>query len=154
MIISLRFRLSCNSKFQNNFDNKQNIFREWEKFKHDIELIYPETDKHHLRICGGFQFSSHKSDDEWREFSINHFIVPEVLISRDEEGTVLTYTTKRLSFDMSRFKEIIDYFEHADITLDDDEILNVTKMEDIYKDEWRDLVQETIDYIDVHKKLF
>ena len=140
-------------KFQNNFDNKQNIFREWEKFKHDIELIYPETDKHHLRICGGFQFSSHKSDDEWREFSINHFIVPEVLISRDEEGTVLTYTTKRLSFDMSRFKEIIDYFEHADITLDDDEILNVTKMEDIYKDEWRDLVQETIDYIDAHKKI-
>jgi menaquinone-specific isochorismate synthase len=38
-------------------------------------------EKHHLKVIGGFQFSSHKSDDEWREFGINHFVIPQVLIS-------------------------------------------------------------------------
>ncbi|RIM68704.1 isochorismate synthase, partial [Staphylococcus arlettae] len=67
------------NRFKNDFENKQSIFREWEKYKNDIELIHPNSDKHHLKICGGFQFSSHKSGDEWRQFGINHFILPEVL---------------------------------------------------------------------------
>ena len=55
------------------------------KFKNEIELIHPNTSQHHLRLCGGFQFSSHKSDDEWREYGLNHFVLPKVLISI--EGT-------------------------------------------------------------------
>ena len=51
-------------RFKNNFENKQSIFREWEKFKNDVELIHVNTQKHHLKIVGGFQFSNHKSDDE------------------------------------------------------------------------------------------
>ena len=73
-------------RFKNNFENKQSIFREWEKLKDEIELIHPDTSRHHLRLCGGFQFSSHKSDDEWREYGLNHFVLPKVLISN--EGNV------------------------------------------------------------------
>ncbi|MEJ7425489.1 isochorismate synthase, partial [Staphylococcus warneri] len=65
-------------RFKNNFENKQSIFREWEKLKNEIELIHPNTSQHHLRLCGGFQFSSHKSDDEWREYGLNHFVLPKV----------------------------------------------------------------------------
>ncbi|MEJ7503885.1 isochorismate synthase, partial [Staphylococcus pasteuri] len=68
-------------KFENDFENKQSIFKEWETLKKDIELIHPDSEKHHLRLCGGFQFSKHKSDDEWRAYGLNHFVLPEVLIS-------------------------------------------------------------------------
>ena len=44
------------NRFKNDFENKQSIFREWEKYKNDIELIHPNSDKHHLKICGGFSF--------------------------------------------------------------------------------------------------
>jgi menaquinone-specific isochorismate synthase len=33
-------------------------------------MVHPDIEKHHLKVIGGFQFSSHKSDDEWREFGI------------------------------------------------------------------------------------
>ena len=32
-------------RFKNNFENKQSIFREWEKFKNDVELIHINTQK-------------------------------------------------------------------------------------------------------------
>lgn len=142
-------------KFKNNFENKQSIFREWEKFKNEVELIHLETKKHHLKVIGGFQFSSHKSDDEWREFGINHFVVPEVLISSIDNQTLLTYTVERASFDMDHFKDVISYFENDDIDGSNHEetLGNITRMEDIYKDEWKELVGNAIEQLDENKKI-
>ncbi|BGE82780.1 isochorismate synthase [Staphylococcus petrasii] len=142
-------------RFKNNFENKQSIFREWEKFKKDVELIHLETSKHHLKVVGGFQFSSHKSDDEWREYGINHFVVPKVLISNVDNQTLLTYTVERENFDMAQFKEIIDYFENAEVHEPDvnDAMGNITRMEDIYKDEWQELVSDAIAQLDEDKKI-
>lgn len=142
-------------KFKNNFENKQSIFREWEKFKNEVELIHLETKKHHLKVIGGFQFSSHKSDDEWREFGINHFVVPEVLISSIDNQTLLTYTVERPNFDMEHFKDVIAHFENADVDDSDHEetLGNITRMEDIYKDEWKELVGNAIEQLDENKKI-
>ena len=79
------------------------IFREWEKFKKILNW-YTDIEKHHLKVIGGFQFSSHKSDDEWREFGINHFVIPQVLISNIGQTTYLTYTVERAQFDIEQFK--------------------------------------------------
>ena len=129
-------------RFKNNFENKQSIFREWEKFKNDVELIHVNTQKHHLKIVGGFQFSNHKSDDEWREFGINHFVVPEVLISSVNNQTILTYTVEKAQFEMEKLNQIINYFENTQVDTTERETAlgNVTRMEDIYVDEWKDLV--------------
>ena len=148
----LHFRLSCCSKIQNNFDNKQSIFREWENLK-DIELVHPDIEKHHLKVIGGFQFSSHKSDDEWREFGINHFVIPQVLISNIGQTTYLTYTVERAQFDIEQFKEVVNYFEETQIAkAEHDETLgNILRMEDIYVDEWKELVRDAIAQLDEKK---
>ena len=140
-------------KFENDFENKQSIFKEWETLKKDIELIHPDSEKHHLRLCGGFQFSKHKSDDEWRAYGLNHFVLPEVLISIENERTFVTYTTEKSTFDMETFKSLVNDLEQANVDTEDDHLGNVTRMEDIYLDEWRDLVQEAIDHIDYSKKI-
>lgn len=142
-------------RFKNNFDNKQSIFREWEKFKKDIELVHPDIEKHHLKVIGGFQFSSHKSDDEWREFGINHFVIPQVLISNIGQTTYLTYTVERAQFDIEQFKEVVNYFEETQIAkAEHDETLgNILRMEDIYVDEWKELVRDAIAQLDETKKI-
>jgi len=140
-------------KFKNNFENKQSIFKEWEALKKDIELIHPDSEKHHLRLCGGFQFSKHKSDDEWREYGLNHFVLPEVLISTEGQRHFITYTTERDKFDIDAFKTLVSQFEQANVDSYDEHIGNVTRMEDIYLDEWRDLVKEAIESIDYSKKI-
>lgn len=140
------------TRFKNDFENKQSIFREWEKYRNDIELIHPESDKHHLKICGGFQFTAHKSGDEWREFGINHFVLPEVLVTIEDGCTFITYTVETSEFDIESFKHVIRQLSQTDITLDQ-EMGNVKRIEDIYKDEWRDLVKETIETLDDKKKI-
>ena len=140
-------------RFKNDFENKQSIFKDWEKLKDNIELIHPDSDYHHLRLCGGFQFSGHKSDDEWREYGLNHFILPKVLISSEGARTFITYTTERQDFDIEVFKDLITYLEHTEIDTSRDSLGEVTRMEDIYKDDWRDLVNEAIDTIDESKKI-
>lgn len=140
-------------RFKNNSENKKSIFREWEKFRHQIELIHPETEEHHLKICGGFQFSSHKSDDEWREYGINHFVIPEVMISMEDNKTILTYTSKRDLFSIDEFNEIVRYFESAEVNVPLEETSEITRIEDIYKDEWRELVKDTIDHMDENQKI-
>ena len=146
-----------------------------------------------MKVIGGFQFSSHKSDDEWREFGINHFVIPQVLISNigqttyltytveraqfdieqfkvvnyfeethksDDETlgntynfninigqtTYLTYTVERAQFDIEQFKEVVNYFEETQIAkAEHDETLgNILRMEDIYVDEWKELVRDAI----------
>ncbi|MGW7904290.1 isochorismate synthase [Staphylococcus xylosus] len=140
------------TRFKNDFENKQSIFREWEKYKNDIELIHPNSDKHHLKICGGFQFSTHKSGDEWREFGINHFILPEVLVTMEQGYTYITYTVKADQFEIGTFVSIIDKLTQTNI-YPDFEIGDIKRIEDIYKDEWRDLVKDTIDILDENKKI-
>ena len=78
-------------------------------------MVHPDIEKHHLKVIGGFQFSSHKSDDEWREFGINHFVIPQVLISNIGQTTYLTYTVERAQFDIEQFKEVVNYFEETQI---------------------------------------
>ncbi|MBO1213957.1 isochorismate synthase [Staphylococcus nepalensis] len=139
-------------RFKNDFENKQSIFREWEKYKNDIELIHPSSERHHLKICGGFQFSSHKSGDEWREFGINHFVLPEVLVTMEQGKTFITYTVESENFEIDAFLAIIDKLTQKDIQLND-KIGDIKRIDDIYKDEWRDLVKDTIDILDENKKI-
>ncbi|EHJ08462.1 isochorismate synthase [Staphylococcus simiae] len=139
--------------FKNNFKNKQSIFREWEKVKEDVALINPSETKHHLRIVGGFQFSSHKSDDEWREFGLNHFVLPQVLISIDHNDCYLTYTVKRNDFDIEQFSELVDRFNGLEKKPLDITIGNITRIEDIYKEDWRQLVSEAIDAMNKDEKI-
>ncbi|EVM55097.1 hypothetical protein O930_02627, partial [Staphylococcus aureus M0928] len=139
--------------FKNNSKNKQSIFKDWEKLKHNITFIHPQSEKHHLRVVGGFQFSSHKSDDEWREFGLNHFVLPEVLISTDNNGTFLTYTVKRESFTVEALNDLMDLFNNiSDIDVDE-QIGEITRNEDIYKDDWRQLVVEAIESINNEEKI-
>ncbi len=139
-------------RFKNDFENKQSIFKDWEKLKNNIELIHPHNRYHHLRLCGGFQFSSHKSDDEWREYGLNHFVLPKVLISNEGTRTYLTYTTERQDFDLQAFKTLVAHFEQTTMDNPEETLGDVTRMEDIYKDDWRELVKEAIDTIDDNKK--
>ncbi|MBJ6298504.1 isochorismate synthase, partial [Staphylococcus aureus] len=74
--------------FKNNSKNKQSIFKDWEKLKHNITFIHPQSEKHHLRVVGGFQFSSHKN------------------------GTFLTYTVKRESFTVEALNDLMDLFNN------------------------------------------
>ncbi|MUK57693.1 isochorismate synthase, partial [Pseudomonas aeruginosa] len=139
--------------FKNNSKNKQSIFKDWEKLKHNITFIHPQSEKHHLRVVGGFQFSSHKSDDEWREFGLNHFVFSEVLISTDNNGTFLTYTVKRESFTVEALNDLMDLFNNiSDIDVDE-QIGEITRNEDIYKDDWRQLVVEAIESINNEEKI-
>ena len=140
------------TRFKNDFENKQSIFREWEKYKNDIELIHPNSEKHHLKICGGFQFSTHKSGDEWREFGINHFVLPEVLVTMEEGQSFITYTVEADKFEMDAFLAIIDKLTQKDVQ-PNYEIGDIKRIDDIYKDEWRDLVKDTIDILDENKKI-
>ncbi|MGY3481304.1 MULTISPECIES: isochorismate synthase [Staphylococcus] len=140
------------TRFKNDFENKQSIFREWEKYKNDIELIHPNSEKHHLKICGGFQFSTHKSGDEWREFGINHFVLPEVLVTMEEGQSFITYTVESDKFEMDAFLAIIDKLTQKDVQ-PNNEIGEIKRIDDIYKDEWRDLVKDTIDILDENKKI-
>ncbi|MBD4597013.1 isochorismate synthase, partial [Xanthomonas citri pv. citri] len=99
------------------------------------------------------QFSSHKSDDEWREFGLNHFVLPEVLISTDKNGTFLTYTVKRESFTVEALNDLMDLFNNiSDIDVDE-QIGEITRNEDIYKDDWRQLVVEAIESINNEEKI-
>lgn len=54
---------------------------------------------------------------------------------------------------METFKSLVNDLEQANVDTEDDHLGNVTRMEDIYLDEWRDLVQEAIDHIDYSKKI-
>lgn len=140
------------TRFKNDFENKQSIFREWEKYKNDIELIHPNSERHHLKICGGFQFSTHKSGDEWREFGINHFVLPEVLVTMEQGQSFITYTVEADKFEIDAFLAIIDRLTQKDVQ-PNDEIGDIKRIDDIYKDEWRELVKDTIDILDENKKI-
>lgn len=140
------------TRFKNDFENKQSIFREWEKYKNDIELIHPNSERHHLKICGGFQFSTHKSGDEWREFGINHFVLPEVLVTMEQGQSFITYTVEADKFEIEAFLAIIDRLTQKDVQ-PNDEIGDIKRIDDIYKDEWRELVKDTIDILDENKKI-
>src|SRR5699024_10721772 len=140
------------TRFKNDFENKQSIFREWEKYKNDIELIHPNSERHHLKICGGFQFSTHKSGDEWREFGINHFALPEVLVTMEQGQACITYTVEGDKFEIDTFLAIIDRLTQKDVQ-PSDEIGDIKRIDDIYKDEWRELVKDTIDILDENKKI-
>lgn len=139
-------------RLKNNLENKQSIFQEWKKDKNDIELIHPNSTYHHLRICGGFQFSSHKNSDEWDEFGLNHFILPEVLVTISNGMSFVTYTGKRQNFDISHFKAIIEHLTQSAKNAHA-EMGQVQSIDDIYKEEWRDLVKETIDKLNGNNKV-
>ncbi|SQJ09756.1 menaquinone-specific isochorismate synthase [Staphylococcus auricularis] len=138
-------------KYKNDVEKKQSIFHEWEKDRKDISFIHPCSEQHHLKLCGGFQFSAHKSDDEWRQFGINHFILPEVLVTIKGDHSYITYTTERETFDIDDFQAIISHLTSTVETTPED-MGAIKKQDDIYKDEWRDLVQQTIEQLDESKK--
>ena len=80
-------------------------------------------------------------------------MVPEVLISSVNNQTILTYTVEKAQFEMEKLNQMINYFENAQVDTTERELLgNVTRMEDIYVDEWKDLVSQTIEQLDKDKK--
>ncbi|QHW36530.1 isochorismate synthase [Staphylococcus ursi] len=132
------------AKIKNDFTNKRSIFKEWEKFKDDIALIHPDSERHHLRICGGFQFSTKRMGDEWRRFGVNHFILPEVLISQVNQETFLTYTVQKEAFLIEQFYELVEKLNHLPrVVVQNTTPPQIKRIEDIYKDEWEALVEET-----------
>ncbi|HGH0800086.1 TPA: isochorismate synthase, partial [Staphylococcus pseudintermedius] len=132
------------AKIKNDFTNKRSIFKEWEKFKDDIALIHPDSERHHLRICGGFQFSTKRMGDEWRRFGVNHFILPEVLISQVNQETFLTYTVQKEAFSIEQFYELVEKLNHLPrVVVQNTTPPQIKRIEDIYKDEWEALVEET-----------
>lgn len=149
------FSYGASQLFKNDFKSKASVFKAWDDIKQDICLIHPDSTQHHLRILGGFQFSSHKSDDEWREYGLNHFILPKVLITSEQETTYLTYTVRHEDFDISEFKNVVNYFNQATspIQSKSDQVNKIVREDDIYKDEWRDLVKEAIDTISDDEKI-
>lgn len=142
------------TKIKNDFTNKRSIFKEWEKFKQNIALIHPDSERHHLRICGGFQFSTKRSGDEWRRFGVNHFILPEVLISQVEGQTYLTYTVPKASFTMADLNELVSFFnEYSVVDKSEVAVPTVKRIEDIYQEDWKDLVSETIERLSQDEKV-
>lgn len=139
-------------KLKNNHENKQSIFREWEKYKEEIALIHPDTAHHHLKVCGGFQFSTHKSGDEWRQFGLNHFVLPKVLITMEGNQTYLTYTVPRDEFNIEDLKALAEKIVTTEVqpTTPNGEI---KRCEDIYKDEWLNIVQEAIETMNEDEKI-
>ncbi len=142
------------TKIKNDFTNKRSIFKEWEKFKDNIALIHPDSERHHLRICGGFQFSTKRLGDEWRRFGVNHFILPEVLISQVNDETFLTYTVQKETFSIDQFNALFDQLNHLEtIEIKDTTPPPMKRMEDIYKDEWEALVAKTTEQLAHDEKI-
>lgn len=139
-------------KFKNDYENKQTIFREWENYKNDIALIHPDSNKHHLKVCGGFQFSSHKSDDEWRQFGLNHFVLPKVLITLNASETFVTYTVLREEFNIEDLQALVQQVAETEVKPTQPNG-DVVRSEDIYKEEWLKLVQEAIDSMNDEEKI-
>ena len=57
-------------------------------------------------------------------------------------------------FNIETFKEVVSYFENTEVNETEDSLGDVTRVEDIYKDDWRELVEEAIETIDETKKLY
>ena len=70
--------------------------------------------------------------------------LPKVLISNEGTRTYLTYTTKRQDFDLQAFKTLVAHFEQTTMDNPEEALGDVTRMEDIYKDDWRDLVKKRL----------
>lgn len=142
-------------EFKNNNKSKRSIFKEWNRFKEDIALIHPSTPKHHLRIYGGFQFSTERTSSEWQQFDMNHFILPEILISHIEGATYLTYTIRKTDFSFQEFKDIYTCLSHIDRTshiLEEHE-MHVCEQQDLDIDAWERLVDKTIQQLKSDEKI-
>ena len=138
-------------KYKNDSESKQTIFKEWETLKHDIALIHPESEKHHLKLCGGFQFSNHKSE-EWQQYGFNHFLLPGVLVTIENDVSYITVTESRDDFSIEKMNTLVAWLTEADVVLPE-HIAQPISMEDIHKSSWRALVKEAIDTIDETKKV-
>ncbi|UXU54403.1 isochorismate synthase [Staphylococcus agnetis] len=142
-------------EFKNNHKNKRSIFKDWERFKEDIALIHPSTTKHHLRIYGGFQFSTQRTSAEWRQFDMNHFMLPEILISYIDGDTYFTYTKRRSDFSFEEFKAIYTCLSQFDSTTytSDEADLYVCTQRDLDIDAWEHLVDQTIQNLKSDEKV-
>ena len=70
-----------------------------------------------------------------------------------EQGqSFITYTVEADKFEIDTFLAIIDRLTQKDVQ-PSDEIGDIKRIDDIYKDEWRELVKDTIDILDENKKL-
>ena len=65
----------------------------------------------------------------------------------------ITYTVETDKFEIETFLAIIEKLTQPNIS-PDFERGEIKRIEDIYKDEWRDLVKDTIDILDENKKLY
>lgn len=142
-------------KFKNNEQSKTSIFKEWDNFKEDIVYIHPHSERHHLRICGGFQFSTERTDVEWQQFGMNHFILPEILISHRAGETFLTYTVPKAAFSYQRFNEWKVFFSTLEATSLSmiEGVPEIRTQEDLDVEAWERLVDDTIQQLDVDEKI-
>lgn len=70
----------------------------------------------------------------------------------EEGNTYITYTVKADQFEIDSFLSIIDKLTQENVS-PNFEKGEIKRIEDIYKDEWRDLVKDTIDILDENKKI-
>ncbi|KIX90003.1 isochorismate synthase [Staphylococcus microti] len=138
---------------KNDNANKRALFEAWQSLKQDILCVHPDDKRHHLRLCGGFQFSMQRTGKEWETFGHNHFILPEVLISQVEGVTYLTYTVERDAFSMATLQEHISYFEMVAPVSDTIEMPQVDHIENIKQDAWQSLVAQTVARLARHEKI-
>ena len=141
-------------EFKNNKQNKRSIFEEWNQFKNDIALIHPQSRRHHLRICGGFQFSTKRTSSEWHQYGMNHFILTEILVSHVNGETYFTYTVPVDQFNYDTFKSWEAFFN----TLDDDNYTinqeqHMCRQVDLDVEDWERLVADTIHRLDTDEKV-
>ncbi|QLK85683.1 isochorismate synthase [Staphylococcus sp. 17KM0847] len=142
------------AQIKNDSPNRHSVFEAWQKIKSDITYIHPDSDQHHLRICGGFQFSTQRTGEAWQTFGMNHFIVPEVLITQDDNSAYLTYTVQRAAFSIDDFHALVTYFEDLKyLPADLKSIPEVKYIEDVHREAWQKLVDDTVTQLGVDEKI-
>ncbi|AVQ32678.1 isochorismate synthase [Staphylococcus muscae] len=141
------------TQIKNKQENKQAIFKQWQILRQNILFVNSESDRHHLRLCGGFQFSDHRTDDVWQAFDQHHFILPEVLISQVDGETFLTYTVERNAFSMDMFLHLIKQFEEITPLAETNDMPEVLHIENVQQQEWQNLVERTVEQLANDEKI-
>ncbi|MGV3041535.1 isochorismate synthase [Staphylococcus rostri] len=132
------------AQIKNDQPNKRALFEQWQALKQDILCVHPDHARHHLRLCGGFQFSMERGGDEWETFGRNHFILPEVLISQVDGETFLTYTVERETFSMVDLQTLVTYFDTLAPVQDTINMPQVDSIDNIKQQAWQALVEQTV----------
>ncbi|MCS4486664.1 isochorismate synthase [Staphylococcus americanisciuri] len=140
-------------QIKNNHPNKRVLFEKWQTLKQSILCVHPDCERHHLRLCGGFQFSTQRTDEQWQSFGRNHFIIPEMLITQIDDEVFLTYTVARSKFSTDVLQKWVTYFETMPHITQTIEMPGVVHIENIQQQAWQTLVERTVAHLAHDEKI-